>query len=121
MRKDTKPTKTIDEYIHTFPREIQSILRKIRLTIHQAAPQAMETISYGMPAFKLNGKVLVYFAAWKKHIGFYATPTGNAAFKQALANYKVAKGSIQFPLDQAMPYRLITRMVKLRVQQIKLT
>jgi uncharacterized protein YdhG (YjbR/CyaY superfamily) len=108
----------VDEYIAKFPKDVQAVLQKIRQTIHEAAPEASETISYQMPAFKLNGKNLVYFAAWKKHIGFYATPSGNEAFKKELALYKSAKGSVQFPLDEPMPYELIKKMVKFRIQEI---
>jgi uncharacterized protein YdhG (YjbR/CyaY superfamily) len=108
----------VDEYIAKFPKDVQAVLQKIRQTIHEAAPEASETISYQMPAFKLNGKNLVYFAAWKKHIGFYATPSGNEAFKKELARYKGAKGSVQFPLDEPMPFDLIKKIVKFRIQEI---
>jgi uncharacterized protein YdhG (YjbR/CyaY superfamily) len=110
--------KTIDEYIQTFPKDIQGILEQIRHTIHETAPDATETISYQMPAFKLNGKTLVYFAAWKEHIGFYALPSGNEAFKKELANYTVSKGAIQFPLDKPMPYELIKKIVEFRVKEL---
>jgi len=113
----TKPN-TINEYIAGFPEEIQQILEQVRETIQQAAPEAEESISYGMPAYKLNGKPLVYFAAFKNHIGFYATPTGHEAFAEELSNYKQGKGSVQFPLDKPMPLELITRIVKFRVQEL---
>lgn len=112
-----KPTgyKTIDEYIATFPPNIQTLLQQIRATIHKAAPEAEETISYNMPAFKQNG-VLVYFAAFKNHIGFFPTAQGVEAFKDKLAAYKTSKGTIQFPLDQPLPLELIDEIVRLRVK-----
>jgi uncharacterized protein YdhG (YjbR/CyaY superfamily) len=108
---------TIDAYVATFPKEVQVILEKIRQTIRKAAPGAVEAISYQIPTFKLNSSNLVHFAAWKDHIGFYATPSGNAAFKKELSRYKVAKGSIQFPLDEPIPYDLVTRIVLFRVKE----
>jgi uncharacterized protein YdhG (YjbR/CyaY superfamily) len=108
---------TMDAYIASVPKEIQDILEKIRQTIRKAAPDAVEAISYQIPTFKLNGKNLVHFAAWKDHIGFYAMPSGNAAFKKELSRYKVAKGSIQFPLDGPIPYDLVTKMAKFRVKE----
>jgi len=107
---------TIDEYIASFPKEIQKELELIRKTIKHAAPDAEEAISYGMPSFKLHGN-LVYFAAFKNHIGLYALPKSNEAFKQELSIYKTGKGSIQFPLDKPMPVDLITKIVKFRVQE----
>ena len=109
--------KTIDEYIETFPKEIQSILQQIRETIKKAAPEADETISYNMPAFKMK-KVLVYFAAYKNHIGFYALPTGNKAFQKELCKYKTGKGSIQFSLNEKIPFELIKKIVEFRVKEI---
>jgi uncharacterized protein YdhG (YjbR/CyaY superfamily) len=108
---------TMDAYIASVPKAIQDILEKIRQTVRKAAPGAVEAISYQIPTFKLNGKNLVHFAAWKDHIGFYATPSGNAAFKKELAHYKVAKGSIQFPLEEPIPYDLVTKMVLFRVKE----
>ena len=108
---------TMDAYIASFPRKIQSILEEIRQTIRKAAPGAVEAISYQIPTFKLNGKNLVHFAAWKDHIGFYATPAGNMAFEKELSRYKVAKGSIQFPLDEPIPYDLVTKMVLFRMKE----
>ena len=108
---------TMDAYIASFPKEVQGILEKIRQTILKAAPGATEAISYQIPTFKLNGGNLVHFAAWKDHIGFYATPAGNVAFKKELARYKVAKGSIQFPLDEPIPYDLVTKIVEFRVKE----
>ena len=111
----TLPT-TIDEYIAGFLPDVQEILEKIRLTIRAAAPDAQETISYQMPTFTLQGN-LVHFAAFKKHIGFYPVPTGIEAFKDELSVYQGGKGSVQFPLDQPMPYDLISRIVTFRVQE----
>ena len=111
----TRPA-NIDEYIAGFPKDVQKALQQVRETIQKAAPNADETISYAMPAFKQNGN-LVYFAAWKEHIGFYATPTGNSAFKKDLVGYKTSKGAIQFPLDKPMPVQLITKLVKFRVKE----
>ena len=108
---------TMDAYIASVPKEIQDILEKTRQTIRKAAPGAVEAISYQIPTFKLNGKNLVHFAAWKDHIGFYATPSGNAAFKKELSRFKVAKGSIQFPLDEPIPYDLMTKMVLFRMKE----
>lgn len=108
--------KTIDEYISVFPKDIQEILKKIRATIQKAAPGAEETINYQMPTFTLNGN-LVHFAAFKNHIGFYPTPTGIEKFKKELSTYKGAKGSVQFPLDQPIPYSLIGKIVTFRVKE----
>lgn len=107
---------SVDEYIATFPDEIQAILQEIRETIKAAAPDATEKISYQMPTFALKGN-LVHFAAFKNHIGFYPTPSGVEAFKDELARYESAKGSIQFPLTEPMPLDLITRIVKMRVAE----
>lgn len=113
---DKTDYKNIDEYIATFPKDVQDILQQIRKTVLESAPGAEETISYGMPAFKLNGN-LVYFAGFQHHIGFYPIPTGVEEFKAALSGYVTGKGSIQFPLDQPIPYDLITRIVKFRVEE----
>jgi uncharacterized protein YdhG (YjbR/CyaY superfamily) len=107
--------KTIDEYIATFPPNIQAMLQQIRAAVHKAAPDAEETISYNMPAFKQNG-VLVYFAAFKNHIGFFPTAQGIEAFKDKLTAYKTSKGTIQFPLDQPLPLELIEAIVRFRVK-----
>ena len=107
---------TMETYIRSFPKEVQGILEQIRETIRKAAPGAVEAISYQIPTFKLNGSNLVYFAAWKSHIGFYATPSGNVAFKKELARYKMAKGSIRFPLDEPIPYDLVVKIAKFRVR-----
>jgi len=116
MDASSKQFKTIDEYISMFPDEVQTILNQVRQTIRGAAPEAGETINYQMPTFTLNGN-LVHFAAFKTHIGFYPTPTGIEAFKEELAPYKGAKGSVQFPIDQPMPLSLIRRIVKYRVKE----
>lgn len=107
----------IDGYIRTFPENIQLLLRQIRKKIKQAAPEALESISYGMPAFKTNGKPLVYFAAFKNHIGFYATPTGHKEFEKELSKYKQGKGSVQFPIDKPLPLELIYRITDFRVKE----
>ena len=114
---DKKPFKTIDEYIRTFPKDVQTILEKMRKTIREAAPGAVETISYQMPTFKLNGRGLVYFAAFKNHIGFYPIPSGVEAFEKELSPYKQGKGSVQFPIDQPVPYDLVKRIVTFRVNE----
>jgi uncharacterized protein YdhG (YjbR/CyaY superfamily) len=108
--------KTIDEYIKTFPVDVQSILEKMRQTIRQAAPGAVEAIAYEMPTFRLNGN-LVHFAAFENHIGFYPTPSGIDAFKKEISRYKWAKGSVQFPLDKPIPYDLVEKIVKFRVTE----
>jgi uncharacterized protein YdhG (YjbR/CyaY superfamily) len=106
----------IDEYIAGFPPDIQKILEQVRATVRKAAPEATEAIKYAMPTFIYNGN-LVYFAAFKNHIGFYPVPRGNAAFEKEFSDYKTGKGSIQFPLDKPMPLDLITRLVKFRIKQ----
>jgi uncharacterized protein YdhG (YjbR/CyaY superfamily) len=108
--------KDIDTYIGRFPLRTQELLRKVRETIKHAAANAEEAISYQMPTFKLNGN-LVHFAGYKHHIGFYPAPSGIEKFKQELAGYKGAKGSVQFPLDAKIPYGLIKRIVQFRVQE----
>ena len=113
---ETKKPTTIDEYIGSFSNDVQEILEEIRFTIRKAAPDAKEKISYSMPAFEQNG-ILVYFAAFKNHIGLYALPSGHEAFKEELSKYKTGKGSVQFPLDKPMPFDLITRIVKFRVEE----
>jgi uncharacterized protein YdhG (YjbR/CyaY superfamily) len=116
MEKKKAGFSSIDEYIETFPEDIQKKLRQVRTTVRAAAPDAEEKISYQMPTFTLNGN-LVYFAAFKNHIGLYPTASGTAAFKRELAPYEGAKGSIRFPLDEPLPLKLITRIVKFRVAE----
>ena len=115
---DTKQYKTIDEYIAASPEDIQPTLQKLRRVIQEAAPEAQEIISYSMPAFKQNG-ILVYFAAFKKHIGFFPTSSGVFAFKKELAAYETSKGTVRFPLDKPIPYELVAKIVKFRVQENK--
>jgi uncharacterized protein YdhG (YjbR/CyaY superfamily) len=114
----TKPgtPKNIDEYISNFDPEVRAILQKVRTTIRNAAPEAQEVISYQMPAFRQHG-ILVYFAAWKKHIGLYPPISGDAKLDQAVKPYAGEKGNLQFPLDKPIPYNLIARIVKHRVKQ----
>lgn len=108
--------KDIDTYISLQPETVREILQKLRQTIKSVAPDAEEAISYNMPAFKYHG-ILVYFAAFKHHIGFYALPSGNAEFKKELSVYKSGKGSVQFPLDKPIPYPLIKKIVKYRMKE----
>jgi len=112
----TRNPKTIDEYIKTFPKDIQWKLQEIRKTIHKAAPKAEEVISYNIPAFKRN-EVLVYFAAFKNHIGFFPTSKPIEVFKKELEGYKTSKGTIQFPLNKKIPLGLITKITKLRLRE----
>ncbi len=104
----------VDEYIAQFPLETQALLNEIRAIIHKAAPKATEIISYGMPAYKMN-HVLVYFAAYKKHIGFYPTGKGIEAFKEEFGDFKWSKGAVQFLLDKPLPRKLITRIVTYKI------
>jgi len=114
-RKEGQPT-TIDEYISQFPEDVQQLLGKIRAVIKESAPEAVEKISYQMPAFFLSGS-LVWFGAHQHHIGFYPRASGIEAFKEELSAYKGAKGSVQFPFDKPMPYELINKIVKFRVAE----
>ena len=107
---------SMDEYIATFPEEIQKILEELRATIKASAPDAEERISYQMPTFALKGN-LVHFAAFKKHIGFYPTPSGIQAFKHELSIYEGAKGSVKFPIEKPLPLELISKIVKFRVAE----
>ena len=111
---------SIDEYIAQFQPEIQEILQKIREIIHEVAPDIVETISYQMPAFLFHGKPLAYFAVFKKHIGFYPTPTGIDEFQEDLSAYKQGKGSVQFPLNKPVPFELIKRIVQFRKNALSL-
>jgi uncharacterized protein YdhG (YjbR/CyaY superfamily) len=111
----TTAPKSIDEYIAASPSDVQPILRKIRMTISAAAPGAQEVISYRMPAFRLHG-ILVYFAAFKAHVGLYPPVSGDAGLKKALSPYAGPRGNLKFPLDQPIPYALIKRVVLLRLK-----
>jgi uncharacterized protein YdhG (YjbR/CyaY superfamily) len=111
-----KRAKDIDDYVSQFPANVQAILQEVRSTIRSAAPAAIETISYLMPAFKMRG-ILVYFAAWEEHIGLYPPITGDKALEKAIAGYAGPKGNLRFPLDEPIPLKLIERIVKLRVRQ----
>lgn len=107
----------VEKYIYSFPEEVRNILLQIRQIIKDEAPDAVEGFAYQMPSYKTNGKPLVYFAGFKNHIGFYATPTGHEAFASELSNYKQGKGSVQFPLDKPIPFDLIRQIVAFRVQE----
>jgi uncharacterized protein YdhG (YjbR/CyaY superfamily) len=107
----------VDEYLEGFPEEIREKLRSIRRIILKNAPGAVEGMAYRMPAYRSNGKPLVYFAGYEKHIGFYATPTGHEKFKNELSRYKQGKGSVQFPVDNPIPYDLIAEIVRYRFNE----
>lgn len=113
----TKKVTTVDAYIEEFSPEVKDLLRKMRNIILKVASDAQESISYGMPAYNTQGKPLVYFAAYKNHIGFYATPSGHEAFKKELSGYQQGKGSVQFPLNEPLPLELIRKIVAFRVQE----
>ncbi|MGZ5502583.1 MAG: iron chaperone [Halobacteriota archaeon] len=108
--------KNIDDYIATFPKNVQHTLRELRSVIKESAPEAEETISYGMPTFKLNGN-LVHFAAYEKHIGFYPTPSAILAFKEKLSIYKQSKGAVQFPIDGPIPLDIVREIVRFRIKE----
>jgi uncharacterized protein YdhG (YjbR/CyaY superfamily) len=108
---------TVDSYIKSFPESVQVLLEQVRDTIKENAPDAAESFAYQMPAYKTNGKPLVYFAAFNSHIGFYATPAGHSEFAKELSKYKQGKGSVQFPFDKPIPFDLIGRIVKFRVEE----
>ena len=107
----------IDDYIATFPVETQSALQEIRAAIKALVPNAEEHISYKMPAFKVNGEFFIHFSAWKKHIGMYPIPEGNEAFQKSVLKYKGAKSSLNFPLSEPMPLKLIAKVVKFRIAE----
>jgi uncharacterized protein YdhG (YjbR/CyaY superfamily) len=113
---NTKPT-TVNEYIKSFPKPTKVLLKQVREVIKETAPEAEEFIGYGMPAYKLNKKPLVYFAGYEKHIGFYATPNGHEKFAKELSKYKQGKGSVQFPINAPMPLTLIKKIVVFRVKE----
>jgi len=116
MQPNSKVAGNIDEYIERFPANVRAILQKLRATIKKTAPDAEETISYQMPAFKYHG-MLVYFAGYKNHIGFYPTSSPMKVFKNRLTSYKTSKGAIQFPIDKAIPLTLVKDIVKFRVKE----
>jgi uncharacterized protein YdhG (YjbR/CyaY superfamily) len=113
---EKKKFKTIDEYLSMFPKETREILENLRKHISKLVPNAKETINYNIPTFKLHGN-LVHFAAFEKHIGFYPTPSGIDAFKEELAPYKPAKGSVKFPINKPIPYDLVEKIVEFRVKE----
>lgn len=116
MNSDAGSSTSVEEYIAGFPADVGEILQKIRGVIKDAAPKAQERISYQMPGYYLNG-MLVWFGAHQKHIGFYPTSSGIQAFQEELKGYKFSKGAVQFPLDQPIPYDLIRKIVKYRVEE----
>jgi len=116
VRKQEKKFESIDQYIATFPEGIQKILQKLRQTIKDAAPNAQEAISYQIPTFKLNGN-LVHFAAYKNHIAFYPTSSAIKEFEKEISHYKTSKGTIQFPINEPLPFDLIERIVNFRVKE----
>lgn len=117
-----KQSQTINTYIKTFPKTVQGKLKQLREAIQKTSPKATETISYGMPTFKLNGKNLVHFAAYKNHIGFYPTPSAITKFSAELKKYVTSKGAVQFPIDKPIPLSLVKRIVKFRVTEtLKIT
>lgn len=118
MRARQTAPKDIDEYIAGFPVAVQEILEKIRMAIRKAAPGAEETISYQIPTFTLKGRYLVYFAAYKKHVGLYPAPRGIEGFKEELSGYEGGKGTVRFPFDKPIPFDLIRRIVKFRVKEV---
>lgn len=117
MKSEKIRFSSIDEYIASFPQDIQRIMNQLRETIKAAAPDAGEKISYNMPTFTLNGKYLVYFAGWKNHIAFYGAPKGNPEFNEDLSAYESGQGTLQFPYEKPMPWDLITKIVKFRVAE----
>ena len=116
MEATSKKFTTVNEYFSAFPKTTQNLLQELRTTIRQVVPNAEEIISYNMPAFKLNG-VLVYYAAYERHIGFYPTSSPIKVFKKELESYKTSKGAIQFPIEKAIPKTLVKKIVKFRVKE----
>jgi uncharacterized protein YdhG (YjbR/CyaY superfamily) len=116
MNPQKKQFNTIDEYIDTFPDDVQVLLQELRLTIRESAPEAEETINYQIPTFRLNGN-LVHFAAYKKHIGFYPAPSGIDNFKEELSPYALSKGAVRFPIDAPIPLQLVSKIVEFRVKE----
>ena len=116
MKNNKAGFASVDEYIGTFPKDVQKILEEIRRTIKAAAPEAQEKISYQIAAFELKGENLIHFAGWKKHISMYPIPSGSDAFNKEILKYAAGKGTLQFPLDKPLPLKLITEIIKLRVE-----
>lgn len=122
MPTPKKQFTTIDEYIKSFPKDVQSVLQRLRQTIRESVPGAEETISYQIPTFKLKGRYLVYFAGWQSHVSVYPVPRGDAAFKKEIAKYQKGKGTLQFPLDKPVPYDLVKKVaVLLKKERAKST
>jgi uncharacterized protein YdhG (YjbR/CyaY superfamily) len=119
MAMSRKIAKDMDDYISDFPKKVQALLQQVRNTIKNAAPGVEERISYGIPAFNLNNRYLIYFAGFKNHISVYPAPRGSEEFKEKLAQYKGGKGTVQFPLDKPLPLGLITQIVKFKVKETK--
>lgn len=117
MKTSTDTPQTIDEYIAGFPPQVQVLLQKVRATIKKAAPKAEEMIRYKMPALALNDKYLIYFAGYQKHISLYPAPIGNPEFAEEIAPYESGKGTLKFPIDKPIPFKLITRIVKFRARE----
>jgi len=113
---NNKACEKIDEYISRHPKDVQRLLKQLRMAIRKAAPSAKEKISYSIPTFYLNGN-LVHFAAFTNHIGFYPTSSGIKAFKKELSAYKTSTGTVRFPLDEPLPFRLVSRIVKFRIRE----
>jgi uncharacterized protein YdhG (YjbR/CyaY superfamily) len=116
MKNNKAGFESVDEYIETFPKDVQKILEEVRRTIKAAAPDAREKISYQIAAFELNGKNLIHFAGWKNHISMYPIPSGRDAFNKEVSKYAAGKGTLQFPLDKPLPLKLITKIVRLRIE-----
>ncbi len=116
MKKQPSSIANIDQYIASFPEEVQNLLKQVRATVTRSAPHAEEAIKYGLPTFVLNEN-LVHFGAFKKHIGFYPTPSGIAAFTNELSQYTCSKGAVQFPLDEPLPLKLIAKIARFRVRE----
>lgn len=117
MKSKKVTFKSVDEYIGTFPEDIQKILEELRGTIKAAAPEAEETISYNIPTFKMNGRYLIYFAGWKNHISLYPIPVGSETFNKQIAKYVEGKGTLKFPINKPLPLKLINKIVKLKLAE----
>lgn len=117
MKSSKASFKSIDDYIASFPQDVQEIMQQLRGAIRTAAPEAEEKISYQMPTFTLNGKYLVYFAGWKTHIAFYGAPRGDAEFTEDLSTYETGQGTLKFPLNEPIPFDLITKIVRFRAAE----